>query len=448
MSTDAPYLVWMANKLWENPGIDRRMTREMERHARILWVDPPVSLATSAQRRCGAARTIQPVLSVMNDNVIRLTPTALPGMSRLGIRTTTGPLIRAQIRWALHRTGIEPFAVVTTNLVDVLGRWGSGVVNALHGTDDYVAGAELMRVSANRIRAQERIAVARADVVTALSPILAERWSALRGAPVPLIPNGCTPVKASARPLSPAIRDLPRPVVGLVGRLNARVNMDLVEAVVDAGFSLLLVGPHDPRWEPRRFSALIARPGVHYVGRVPEEEAPAYIAATDIGITPYLDTPFNRASFPLKTLDYLSAGRPAVCTTLPAARWLLDDLTHSEQEIPPDRILVLADDCAGFIKAVRRIVGDPDEPYCGLTTRESALAERCRAFAARHTWSRRADALAMAIGLTTSGGSLAASAADEKAQDRGPTATRGRSGSPGRLSPDPSGAALRGRRLA
>ena len=403
MSAGDPYLVWIANQLWEDPGTDRRLTKEMERHARILWVDPPVSPATPAERRFGARRTVRPLLSVMSDKVIRLTPTALPGMRRFGVRTTTGPLVRAQVRWALRQTAIEPFAVVSTTLEDVLGRWGSGVVNVLHGTDDYVAGAELMKMSASRLRSQERRAVNRADIVTALSPLLAGRWAALRCAPVPLIPNGCTPVTASTHRLPTAIRDLPRPVVGLVGRLNARIDMDLIEAIANAGFSLLIVGPHDSRWEPQRFTALTAHPGVQYVGRVTQDEAAAYIAATDVGITPYLDSPFNRASFPLKTLDYLSAGRPAVSTALPAARWLHNDLIGSHHEAFPDRILVLANDHLSFIDALRHIVGDPAEPAQtggGLADRESGQAERCRAFAARHSWSCRADALAAVIGLT------------------------------------------------
>jgi teichuronic acid biosynthesis glycosyltransferase TuaH len=400
MSPGAPYLVWMANQLWDDPGFDRRMAREMERHARILWVDPPVSLVTPAQRRFGAVRTVRPVLTVLSDTVTRLTPTALPGMHRIGVRVTTAPLARAQVRWALRRTGIEPVAVVATNLEGVLGRWGSGVVSALHGTDDFVAGAELMRISARRLRAQERKAVARADIVTALSPQLAQRWSALRGAPVPLIPNGCTPVPAAAHALPPAVRDMARPVAVLIGRLNARIDMDLLEAIADARFSLLLVGPHDRRWEPLRFAALAARPGVQHVGWVPEEEAPAYIAAADVGITPYCDIPFNRASFPLKTLDYLSAGRPAVSTTLPAARWLLDDLAASEPGVPAGQILRLADDRAGFVGAVRQLAGEPGRPHHARADSEAARAASCRTFAARHSWACRADALAAAIGLT------------------------------------------------
>jgi teichuronic acid biosynthesis glycosyltransferase TuaH len=400
MTPEAPYLIWMANVLWEDPGTDRRLTGELERYARILWVDPPVSLATSAQRRLGAARTVRPVLTVMSENLTRLTPTGLPGMHRFGVRATTTPLVRAQVRWALRQTGITPFAVITTGLQEVLGGWGRGVLSALHGTDDYVAGADLMGMPAARVGAQERRAVTRADVVTAVSPLLAERWSALRGAPVPLIPNGCNPMAVGSQILAPAIRQLPRPIVGLVGRLNTRIDMDLVEAVADAGFSLLLVGPHDPRWEPRRFSALTARPTVHYTGRVPENEALGYIAAADVGITPYTDSPFNRSSFPLKTLDYLSAGRPTVSTALPAARWLLDDLTRSEPMISPDRVLALTDDGAGFVSALRRIAGEPGQLAGGRPGPEVASSEQCRAFAARHTWSCRADSLATVIGLT------------------------------------------------
>jgi teichuronic acid biosynthesis glycosyltransferase TuaH len=399
MSPGVPCLVWMANQLWDDPGFDRRMVREMERYARILWVDPPVSLATPARRRFGTVRTVRPVLTVLSDTVTRLTPTALPGMHRVGVRATTAPLARAQVRWALRHTGIEPFAVVATNLEGVLGPWGSGVVSALHGTDDFVAGAELMRISARWLRVQERRAVARADVVTALSPLLAQRWSTLRGAPVPLIPNGCTPVRATANAVPPAVRDLARPIVVLVGRLNARIDMDLLEAIADARFSLLLVGPHDRRWEPLRFAALAARPNVRHVGWVPETEAPGYIAAADAGITPYRDIPFNRASFPLKTLDYFSAGRPAVSTTLPAAQWLLDDLAASKPGIPPGQILRLADDRAAFVNAVRQLAGEPGRPRHPRGDGEPGPAVWCRTFAGRHSWSCRADALAAAIGL-------------------------------------------------
>jgi teichuronic acid biosynthesis glycosyltransferase TuaH len=396
---DGPCVVWMANKLWHDHSVDRSMTRELQRHARILWVDSPLSLATSARGRFGVARTSRPMLSVINDRITRLTPAALPGMTRIGVRGTTAPLVHAQVRWALRRTAMRPHAVVATYFEGVLGWQGQSLLRALHATDDYVAGADLMRVSAGWLQAQEKRALTCADVVTAHSRLLADRWSARYGRPVTFIPNGCSPTPERAPALPTAIRELPRPIVGLAGRLNARIDMDLVEGIADAGFSLLLLGQHDARWEPLRFAALIRRPRVHYAGWVRPEDVADYLGATDVGITPYLDSPFNLASFPVKTLDYLSAGRPAVSTDLPAARWLADDLARSDQAAAASQILALADGRSAFIDEVRRLAGHSGRGYraaCEARRRD----QECRAFAARHSWSRRANVLAAVLGLT------------------------------------------------
>jgi teichuronic acid biosynthesis glycosyltransferase TuaH len=192
-------------------------------------------------------------------------------------------------------------------------------------------------------------------------------------------------------------------VVGLVGQLSERIDLDILTALSDAGFSLLMVGPHDSRWEPQRFAALAARPHVRHTGRVPPEEVPSYLAAMDIGVTPYTGSRFNRASFPLKTLEYLGAGRPAVSTDLPGARWLLADLALAEPAT--DQIMALATTPADVVSAVRRVVGDPgapgrDSPGVAEEGAERLRSDRCRAFATRHSWARRADTLAAAIGLT------------------------------------------------
>jgi teichuronic acid biosynthesis glycosyltransferase TuaH len=283
-----------------------------------------------------------------------------------------------------------------------------------------------MGLSAGRLRAQERQAAARADVVAVVSPRLAEHWSALGADPV-LIPNGCFPGDASNVAPPPAAIDLPRPVVGLVGQLTERINLRLLDAVAAAGLSLLLVGPYDTRWEPRRFATLIARPNVHYAGRVPAEEVPSYLAAMDVGLTPYADTPFNQASFPLKTLEYFSAGLPVVSTDLPGARWLRDGLARSEPAAA-SQLIALASDETEFVAAVLRLATEPGAAGAAVPAKEmrakaaragaarpktgraragrataadanAARAASARAFAAQHTWERRAEALAAATGL-------------------------------------------------
>ncbi len=398
------YLIWMAGVSWDGiAGTDRQMAAAMVRYARILWVDPPVSPLAMSGHRDRADQFFRPTLTRIDDRVTRLTPVALPGLTRAGIRATTPALVRAQIRWTLRRLDIRPFAVVQTYLGDLLGYWGRDVIDALYGTDDYVAGSGLMRVSDRYQRKQELRALAHADVVAVVSPELARRW-ADRGASPVIIPNGCWLVSDTGQPSALEGVDLPRPIVGLVGQLSERIDLDVLEAIAAAGFSLLLVGPLDRRWGQQRFMELISRPKVHYAGAVPASAVPSYLAVIDVGITPYRDTPFNRASFPLKTLEYLGAGLPVVSADLPAARWLRADLLHAEPAAPADLILALARDNADYVAAIRRIV--PGERYLGRAGVSQpgyggnrSRADRCIAFAARHTWPRRAETFAAAIGL-------------------------------------------------
>jgi teichuronic acid biosynthesis glycosyltransferase TuaH len=391
------HIVWLDAASWAGlPGTGRALATAMTRHAEVLWVDRPVSPVTSARQRGNLGRRPQPALNCVGDRMTRLSPVALPGLSRLGIRASTGPLVRAQVRWALRRTGFHPDVVVSTQLEILPGRL-DGALGVLYATDDYVAGAELMGVSASWLRAQERRALATADVVAVASPQLAAHWAALGADPV-LIPNGCTPPDLHGLALSPADVGLPAPVVVLAGHLSDRIDLAVLEAIAAAGYSLLLVGPHNPRFEPRRFAALTARPQVRHTGPVPVAAARAYMAAADVGITPYSNSPFNRASFPLKTLEYLSAGTPVVSTAIPAAYWLLDDVRRAVPSAA-GQLVALADGPAGFVAAIGQLTGGPDQPGRGRGAGSSATSRQCRAFAARHAWPVRAEAMAAAIGI-------------------------------------------------
>jgi teichuronic acid biosynthesis glycosyltransferase TuaH len=288
------------------------------------------------------------------------------------MRTLTDALIRRAARRATARLGLRVPAVVVAGTGDLLGAV-PGARSVYYATDDLVAGAALMGHSARHLRAAQTRQVARADAVAVVSPVLQERFE---GAVV--IPNGCTPVDPAAAPWP---QDVPaafaEPAAGFVGHINARIDLTLLEAVADTGRPLLLVGPHDPAFEAARFAALTARENVCWTGRKPAEELAAYLRVIDVGLTPYAISDFNRASFPIKTLDYLAAGRGVVSTRLPATEWLATDLVRTA-----DR-----DDFAAAVEAELAVPRTPE------------LEKRRRVFTERHTWSRRARELAALLGL-------------------------------------------------
>ncbi|HEX3589930.1 MAG TPA: glycosyltransferase [Pseudonocardiaceae bacterium] len=378
----------MSGASWDGVrGSERALTESLLRHTDVLWVDPPVSPATPRRYRrfAGAGPSWRPAVTEQGGGCYRLTPVVLPGLTRQGIRLTTWPLVRQEIRWALRQLGRRPVAVLSASLDDVLGGWPSGTTTVLYGTDDWVAGAELMGQSSAKLLADERRAVAAADIVLAVTPELADRWRGL-GADPALLPNGCDPESYLAvDDVTPA--DLPAGfptrVAGVVGQLNDRLDADLLAAVADTGVGLLLVGPRDPGWLPGRWGELVRRPNVHHTGAVPFAELPRWLARMDVGLTPYTDTAFNRASFPLKTLEYLAAGRPVVGSDLPATRGLA---TESRD--------VTA--VAGAAEFARRVIA-----AAGIPRTADVVQRRRRVVAVRHSWAARAVRLATLLGLPT-----------------------------------------------
>ncbi len=379
----APLVVVCAGTPWDAvPGTDRRMALELLRYARVLWVDPEFSVLTRRGLRQGTRRRLLPSLDEPVPGLLRFMPVAPPLHSRSPVRPANRRILRAQIDHALRRLGERPYAVLDCRLGRLLRGWEPGVRRVLYGTDDYVGGAELMGRDVAEVRRDERISLDNADLVLAVSPLLAERWRGLGARDVLLVPNGvAAPEPDPAAAAVPEV-GLPRPVAGVVGQLSSRIDIALLEALSDQGISLLLVGPRDPRWEPGRFERLIARPAVVWTDRQPHGALPGYFRQMDVGVTPYADSAFNRASFPLKTLEYLAAGLPAVTTDLPATRWLDTDLIA----VPEDR--------SGFAEAVRQAAARAHRPE---------LVAARRAFADRHSWRARGDLLAGALDLTAPG---------------------------------------------
>lgn len=380
-----PFVVVVSGVIWDGvKGSERQLTEALLAHADVLWVDPPVSPAMPASYRGGrdGGRHWRPLLRGVGSALTRLTPVALPGHTRPVIRSTTWPLVRVQMSWALRRVDRAPVAVLACSPHDVLGRWGAGVTDVLYGTDDWLAGARLMRLDAARLAREERAALARADVVLAVGPELAERWRGLGADPV-LFPNGCDPDAYAAVPdLVPADvpAGFPTPVAGVVGQLTDRIDVALLEAVADTGIGLVLVGPRDPAWEPQRAADLLARPNVCHRGPVPYAELPRWLARIDVGLTPYADTAFNRASFPLKTLEYLAAGRPVVSSDLPASRRLQAETAEVRTAGEPGAF------AGAVLEAAAR-------------SRPPGLVAARRSVAQRHSWERRAEELAGLLGL-------------------------------------------------
>jgi len=359
---------------------DQHMAEHLSALGPVLYVDPPLSWLTPLRAAHTAQSLNGPRLRVLAPNLARLTPVVQPGPARLGLVSLTSVLARRHLRHATSALGGQVRAVVSAwPLFPVFGSCDERL-RVYWAQDDFVAGAALLRMDRRQLDRQERRVAAAADRIVAANPVVADTWRE-RGFDPALIPYGADVDAYAAVDQAPPPPDvyIDPPIVGFVGQLNDRTDLRLLEAVADRDRSLLLVGPVNPSFEPRRFDDLRQRRNVCWVGPKPFDALPGYLRLIDVGIVPYRDSAFNRGSFPLKTLEYLAAGRAVASTDLPAIRWLDTDLVASASEP------------GAFADLVDRMLA---------TGRTPADLMQRQTFAARHSWARRAAELHELISST------------------------------------------------
>jgi teichuronic acid biosynthesis glycosyltransferase TuaH len=356
---------------------DQHLAKHLARLAPVLYVDPPLSRLTPLRHPSTAGLMTEPRLRLAGPALARLTPLVQPGPSRPGLTSVTSIIARRYLREATARLGGGVGAVMSAwPLYPVFGSCKEQT-SVYWAQDDFVGGAALLGLNAKHLSAREGGVAAGASFILAANPVVADTWRA-RGHDVTVIPYGADVHAYQAVDQAPLPREvgLAGPIAGVLGQINSRTDLALLEAIADRGRSLLLVGPRDTGFEPTRMDALLARPNVCWVGPKPFDALPGYLRLIDVGIVPYADSPFNRGSFPLKTLEYLAAGRPVVATDLPGIRWLATDL------------ISVATGPRDFADIVDRLLGEDRSPV---------LMARRRAFAARHSWAVRAEDVYAAI---------------------------------------------------
>ena len=130
-------------------------------------------------------------------------------------------------------------------------------------------------------------------------------------------------VEHFAHPQTPAVRlaAIPRPILGMFGSFDARVDAGILRALSQAlpQAHLVVLGPVDR--DRAEFDAL---PHLHFLGSVLYEELPGEAARFDVCLLPYKVDASTVNINPLKLKEYLATGKPVVSTPLPEAVKLAD----------------------------------------------------------------------------------------------------------------------------
>ena len=103
-----------------------------------------------------------------------------------------------------------------------------------------------------------------------------------------------------------------KPVLGYFGVVDERMDYDLLAALADANpkWSVAIIGPVLKVDE----ASLPRRANLHWLGRKPYEELPAYCKGLDVCLMPFALNESTEFINPTKALEYMATGRPIVST--------------------------------------------------------------------------------------------------------------------------------------
>jgi glycosyltransferase involved in cell wall biosynthesis len=242
-------------------------------------------------------------------------------------------LIRRGVDAALRgfAPGKRRVLVSTLPIIPGLFREGPWARKVYYCVDDFTTWPG---VSGDTMRRLEERTLPHCDVMIATSSGLLET----RGPKVPrahLLTHGVDGAhfrRALDAAPHPSLAGLPRPVLGLFGSFDARVDGDILRELArrHAGGTVVVMGPVD-----RDLSEFASCPNIRFLGPVPYAELPERIAALDVLVLPYVVDASTDKINPLKLKEYLATGKPVVSSPLPEARRLSDFcLVASKEEFP------------------------------------------------------------------------------------------------------------------
>ena len=305
----------------ENRTSSHHIAERLAARTSVLYVDSPGLRAPKANGR-DLRKICRKLLSAVRrprrvgERMWQMSMPQIPFRRLPFVRRLNMSFGRFLIRRALKRLGfartVSWFAVPHPGFL--ANAFGESVV-IYYCIDDYAA---LPDVDARAVAEMDAHLTRRADQVFVASAPMLQVKQRLRPTTV-LAPHGVDVAlfKTTADPqlaIASGARDLPRPVIGFYGLIEAWIDLDLIAAMAERrpAWTFLLIGRLAV--DAGRLHAL---PNVVFTGPQPYRSLPQWAKAFDVAIIPYRLTHQVVNSAPLKLREYLASGKPVVAVPAP-----------------------------------------------------------------------------------------------------------------------------------
>lgn len=319
MITDRSFVVF-ADDWGRHPSSCQHLFRRLAPRNRVLWVNT-IGTRTPSLSRADVARAVgklrewsrpQPEQDADEPvDVLRPVMSPFDRWSPLR-RLNTASIVRC-VRDGLARADDPNPILVTTipNVAGVVGKLGEAL-SVYYCVDEFSEWPGADRSALLRLEAE---LLGKVDLVVATSEALFDAKSAVHPR-VRLLRHGVDweRFRSPTGTAPAALTALPRPVLGFIGLVDARLDVPLVVSLARANpeASFAFVGPRQlPPCELDR------EPNVHFLPPVAYGEVPAVLRAFDVALLPYVENDLTERINPLKLRELLASGLPIVATPLP-----------------------------------------------------------------------------------------------------------------------------------
>lgn len=168
-----------------------------------------------------------------------------------------------------------------------------------------------------------------------------------------------------------SLKEYKKPIVGYFGSIAEWFDIDLLEHVATSrpDLTFILIG-HTAGADIRQMDKL---PNVYFLGEQPYSELPNYLHEFDVCMIPFKLNSLINSTHPVKLYEYLSAGKPTVCTNIP-------ELASMKE------LCYIANDKEQFLQMIDKALNENDD-----------LIRKRIEFASNNTWDDRFKMLYAAI---------------------------------------------------
>jgi glycosyltransferase involved in cell wall biosynthesis len=312
-----------------DPLSKTHLMRVLSKENRILWINAianrmPTTSTKDIKRIFSKLKRFTEPVKEVEPNIFVLNPLAVPAYGTEAVRKFNQSFLISQVKKAMRKLKFEkPINMVFNPAAGLLaGKLGEEQL-IYYCVDDYT---EFTGASKGLKEIEEKL-FQKADLVIVSAEKLFDDKKKYNEN-TNIIRHGTdwrhfrTALNSETK-IPDEIKDLPKPIIGFHGLLADWVDFELIKKTAEHfnEGSVVLVGKISVDAE-QKVKILNNIKNVHFLGRKPYSELPAYCKGFDVALNPFAINELTLAANPLKVREYLAAGLNVVSTDIPEVRIL------------------------------------------------------------------------------------------------------------------------------